>query len=98
MKYKSTSALAVAAALLTGLPGSVLAIPSSIEGTVSFSGSATTDTNNLRTSTKFISFQEVTVGSPATTAGDYDGTSGAVVTMTPFTWDPVGASIPINPL
>jgi len=98
MKYKTTSTLIAAAALLTGLTGSVLAIPSSIEGTVSFSGSATTDTGNLSTATKFTAFQDVTVGSPATNTGDYNGTSGAVVTMTPFTWSPVGASVPISPL
>lgn len=91
-------ALTTASLLMTGLTSSLLAIPVSIEGNVSFSGSATTDTASLSTSTRFTGFQDVTVGAPSTTSGDYLGTSGSDVTMTPFTWSPVDASIPINPL
>jgi hypothetical protein len=98
MKPKTTMSLTAASLLLAGLTSSLLAIPSTIEGVISFSGSATTDTTSLSTSTRFLSFREVTVGTPATTSGDYLGTWGSEVTMTPFTWDPVGASIPINPL
>ena len=98
MKSKTITTLTAASLLLVGLSSSLLAIPSTIEGVISFSGSATTDTTSLSTSTRFLSFREVTVGTPSTTSGDYVGTSGRAVTITPFTWNPIGASIPINPL
>jgi hypothetical protein len=98
MKTKPTMTLTAASLLLAGFPSNLMAIPTSIEGNISFSGSAMTDTSNLTTSTRFTGFEDVTVGSPSTTSGDYLGTSGSAVAMTPFTWDPVGASIPINPL
>jgi hypothetical protein len=98
MKSKTNTTLTAASLLLVGLTSSLLAIPSSIEGNISFSGSATTDTTSLSTSTRFLSFREVTVGTPATTSGDYLGTNGSEVTMTPFSWNPTNASIPINPL
>lgn len=98
MKTKSTLALAVGAVLLTALPGSVQAVPTSIDGTISFSGSSSTDNSNLEVATKFLTFGTVTVGAADTLSGDYAGTAGAAVTFAPFTWNPVGASVPINPL
>jgi hypothetical protein len=50
------------------------------------------------TATAFTSFQDVTVGGPSAVSGDYVGTSGSAVTVTPFTWSPPTASTPINPL
>lgn len=74
------------------------AIPTSIAGIISFSGTATTDTSNFLTATRFSNFEEVFVGSPLAVSGDYSGTSGAAVTMTPFIWNPPNASTPITPL
>lgn len=72
------------------------AIP--ITGSVSFAGTTTIDGVNFIAATKFLSFQNVTVGAPSALSGSYVGTSGAAVTMTPFTWSPPTASTPINPL
>jgi len=100
MKNKSPaillSAIAVASLSLGGMVAQ--AVPTSISGTLSFSGTATTDTANFMTATKFTLFQDVTVGAPSALQGDYLGTSGAAVTVTPFTFNPAGASTPINPL
>jgi type 1 fimbria pilin len=98
MKTKPILALALGTMLLTALPGSVQAIPTSIAGVISFSGSASTDNSNLSTATKFLTFGTVTVGQAAGLSGDYAGTAGAAVTFTPFTFDPVGASLPVAPL
>ena len=98
MKTNPYLPIAVHGLLFTALTGSLYAIPTSINGNMSFSGSATTDNSSLLSATKFLSFQELSVGSPSTVSGDYAGTSGATVTMTPFTWNPAGASTPINPL
>ena len=98
MKTNPYLPIAVHGLLFTTLTGSLYAIPTSINGNMSFSGSATTDSSSLLSATKFLSFQELSVGSPSTVSGDYAGTSGATVTMTPFTWNPAGASTPINPL
>jgi hypothetical protein len=76
----------------------VQAVPTSIAGVISFSGSASTDNSNLSVATKFLTFGTVTVGEAAGLSGDYAGTAGAVVTFTPFTFDPVGASLPVAPL
>jgi hypothetical protein len=56
------------------------------------------DGTSFLTATKFISFQDVDVGAASALSGSYAGTSGAAVTMTPFTWNPPTASTPINPL
>lgn len=50
------------------------------------------------TATAFTGFEDVTVGGPSSLSGAYAGTSGSVVTVTPFTWSPPTASTPINPL
>lgn len=96
MKTKSTLALAVGAVLITALTGSVQAVP--IAGVISFSGSASADNSNLETATEFLTFGTVTVGQEAGLSGDYAGTAEENVTFTPFTFDPVGASLPIAPL
>ena len=98
MKTNPYLPIAVHGLLFTALTGSLYAIPTSINGNMSFSGSATTDSSSLLSATKFLSFQELSVGSPSTVSGDYALTSGAAVTMTPFTWNSAGASTPINPL
>lgn len=99
MKTKHSYLKKVAIALaISGLVLGAQAIPTPIDGTISFSGSSTIDGNSFITATEFLSFNEVTVGSSATLNGDYVGTSGAAVTMTPFTWAPTTASTPINPL
>jgi len=98
MKSKLPLAVAASALVLAAFTGSLQAVPIAIDGTISFSGTATTDTTSLLTSTKFTAFQDVTVGAPSALYGAYLGTSGASVTMTPFTWNPPGASTPINPL
>lgn len=98
MKIKPIQAFAAGAVLFAVLAGSVQAVPTSIEGTVSFSGSATTDDANLANATKFTDFGTVTVGQESGLSGDYAGTAGAPVDFTPFTWDPVTASVPLNPL
>jgi hypothetical protein len=88
-----------AASLLLAVAGFALnsqAIP--ITGSISFSGTATMDGTSFLTATKFISFQDVDVGAPSSLSGSYVGTSGAAVTVTPFTWNPPTASTPINPL
>ncbi len=86
------------ALLLIATSSRVQAIPTPITGTLSFSGSATTDTGNFLTATRFTRFDDVSVGVPTTLQGDYAGTSGAAVTITPFIWNPPGASTPLNPL
>jgi VPDSG-CTERM motif len=90
------SAIAIASLGLSGMVAQ--AIETSISGTVSFSGTATTDSANLATATQFTSFQDVFVGAPSALLGDYAGTSGAAVTMKPFTFNPAGASTPVTPL
>ena len=81
---------------VAGFALSAQAIP--IAGVISFSGTSTIDSTSFVTATKFISFQDVFVGAESALSGDYAGTSGAAVTMTPFTWSPSTASTPINPL
>jgi len=81
-----------------GSAATIHAIPTPINGTLSFSGSATTDTGNFLTATRFVRFDDVSVGVPTSLFGDYVGTAGASVTVTPFIWNPPGASTPINPL
>ena len=77
---------------------SVQAIPTSIAGSVSFSGTSTIDGTSFVTATKFTRFQDVFVAADSALTGDYVGTSGATVTVTPFTWAPSTASTPISPL
>jgi hypothetical protein len=81
-----------------GLTSGTQAIPTPINGAISFSGSAIIDGDNFVTATEFLDFLEVTVGSPLSVNGDYVGTSGATVDVTPFTWSPTTASTPIDPL
>ncbi|HEX3797139.1 MAG TPA: hypothetical protein VH413_00445 [Verrucomicrobiae bacterium] len=98
MKNKPAT-LACAAALTLGALGLTgTAQAGSISGTVSFSGTAVTDSANFMTSTRFLSFQDVFVGANSALFGDYTGTSGAAVTVTPFIWNPANASTPIDPL
>lgn len=84
--------------VLTGLPMVANAVPVPIDGIVSFTGSATMDGTGFTTATKFLNFAGVVVGSASTLTGDYAGTSGAAVSMTPFTWSPTSASLPVIPL
>lgn len=97
-KHINIATAAVGTLVFTALTGSLQALPSSIDGTISFAGTVTIDTSSLATATKFTSFQQVVVGAPSSLFGDYAGTSGATVTVTPFTWNPPGASVPLNPL
>jgi hypothetical protein len=83
---------------ITGFAWNLQAIPTPISGSISFSGTTTIDTTSFVTATMFKSFQSITVGAPAALSGDYTGTSGAAVTMTPFIWVPPTASTPLNPL
>ena len=73
MKTNPYLPIAVHGLLFTTLTGSLYAIPTSINGNMSFSGSATTDSSSLLSATKFLSFQELSVGSPSTVSGDYAG-------------------------
>jgi hypothetical protein len=98
MKIRLIQTIAVSTVLFTALTGSLQASLTSIDGTISFSGTATADTGNFLTATKFTLFQDVVVGASTSLFGDYLGASGAVVTVTPFTWNPPNASTPINPL
>jgi len=99
MKTKPKLApLMVGAIVLTAFTGSGNSVPTSINGIISFSGSATVNGTNLEDATSFLSFGPVTVGSSATVTGDYTGTAAASANFTPFTWDPVGASLPVQPL
>jgi len=83
---------------ISGFALSAEAIPTAISGNLSFSGTTTIDSTSFVTATKFLSFQDVVVGAPSSLSGDYAGTSGAAVTMTPFTWSPPTASTPLDPL
>jgi hypothetical protein len=83
---------------ITGFALSMQAVPTQISGSLSFAGTTTMNGVNFVTATAFTSFQNVTVGAPSALSGNYVGTSGAVVTMTPFIWAPPTASTPVNPL
>jgi len=83
---------------VAGFALSLQATPIPITGNISFSGTSTINGTSFVTATKFTSFQDVTVGAPSALSGSYVGTSGAAVTMTPFTWSPPSASTPLNPL
>lgn len=83
---------------ISGLALSAQAISTPISGNISFSGTTTIDSTSFVTATRFLSFQNVVVGAPSALSGDYVGTSGAAVTVTPFIWSPPTASTPINPL
>ena len=97
MKTNLTSAKSLCLILaITGCALSSQAIP--ITGSISFAGTTTIDGVNFISATKFMSFQNVTVGADSALSGSYVGTSGAKVTVTPFTWSPPTASTPINPL
>ena len=69
-----------------------------IVGNISLSGTVTMNGPSFDTATAFTGFEDVTVGGPSALSGDYVGTSGSAVTLTPFTWSPPTASTPINPL
>jgi hypothetical protein len=83
---------------ITGFTLNLPAIPTPISGTISFSGTSSIDSTRFDTATEFTVFQDVFVGSPSALSGDYTGTSGAAVTLTPFIWNPTTASTPLNPL
>jgi hypothetical protein len=83
---------------ISGLALSAQAISTPISGNISFSGTTTIDSTSFVTATRFLSFQNVVVGAPSALSGDYVGTSGAAVTVTPFIWSPPTASTPLNPL
>jgi hypothetical protein len=83
---------------ITTLALSSQAIPIPLSGTISFSGTSSMDGTSFVTATRFTSFEDVFVGAESALSGNYVGTSGAAVTMTPFTWSPSTASTPINPL
>jgi hypothetical protein len=99
MKAKNTYLKKVCTILaISGTALGAQAISTPIDGYISFSGSSTIDGTDFVTSTQFLSFDNVFVGSPATVSGDYLGTSGEAVDVTPWTWAPTTASTPINPL
>jgi len=83
---------------ISGFALNAEAIPTGISGNLSFSGTTTINSSSFVTATKFLSFQDVVVGAPSSLSGDYAGTSGAAVTVTPFTWSPPTASTPLDPL
>ena len=83
---------------ITGLALGAQAIPTPISGSLSLSGTITMDGTSFLTATKFTAFENVFVGGPSSLSGDYIGTSGATVTVTPFTWSPPTTSTPISPL
>ena len=95
VKTVKTAAIYLA---ITGFTISLQAIPTPISGAISFSGTSSIDASSFVTATRFTSFQDVFVGAPSALSGDYTGTSGAAVTVTPFIWAPPTASTPINPL
>ncbi len=69
-----------------------------ITGNILISGTITMNGPNFVTATAFTGFQDVTVGGPSAVSGDYIGTSGSAVTVTPFTFAPTTASTPVDPL
>lgn len=83
---------------IAGIALSMQATPIPITGSISFAGTTTMDGTSFVSATRFTSFQNVTVGAPSALSGNYAGTSGAAVTMTPFIWSPPTASTPVNPL
>jgi|SRR5665213_3690197 len=83
---------------ITGFAVSLQATPIPITGNISFSGTSTINGSSFVTATAFTKFENVFVGAPSALSGSYVGTSGAPVTMTPFTWSPPSASTPLNPL
>ena len=83
---------------ISGLALSSQAVPIPITGSISFAGTTTINGTSFVTATGFTVFQNVTVGASSALSGSYVGTSGAAVTMTPFTWSPPTASTPLNPL
>jgi hypothetical protein len=83
---------------IAGMALSLQASPIPITGSISFSGTSTINGTSFVTATAFTMFQSVVVGAPAALSGNYVGTSGSAVTMTPFIWSPPTASTPVNPL
>jgi len=83
---------------MSGFALSAQANPIPIVGNISLSGTVTMNGPSFVTATAFTGFEDVTVGGPSALSGDYVGTSGSAVTLTPFTWSPPTASTPINPL
>lgn len=82
----------------SGLALSLHAAHTPINGTISFAGSSTIDGTAFDTATQFLSFDTVTVGTGPSVTGDYVGTDGAAVTMTPFVYAPPTTSTPVIPL
>lgn len=83
---------------ISGFTLSLQALPIPISGSISFSGTSTINGTSFVTATAFTSFQDVFVGAASALSGDYAGTSGAIVTMSPFIWAPPTASTPVHPL
>lgn len=83
---------------ITGFTLGLQAVPTTISGTISMSGTVTMDGTSFLAATRFTGFQNVFVGGGLAVSGDYAGTSGAAVTLTPFIWSPPTASTPIVPL
>jgi hypothetical protein len=83
---------------VTGFALNLQAIPTSISGNISLSGTVSIDGTSFVTATRFTSFESVFVGGESALSGDYVGTSGAAVTITPYTWSPPTASTPVSPL
>jgi hypothetical protein len=81
---------------------SAMALPI-INGDIIFAGEYQTDNSSLLDATKFTAFNNVQVlgastGSYAPVPANYGAGAGESVTYNTFTFDPVGASLPINPL
>jgi hypothetical protein len=100
MKKNLTTPKIISSVILaiSGYALSAQANPIPISGDISLSGTVSMNGSSFVTATAFTGFQDVTVGGPSAVTGDYVGTSGSAVTVTPFTWSPPTASTPINPL
>lgn len=76
----------------------VSALPVPIWGLVSMSGTSTMNKKTVGAANQFTSFEDVVVVAPSGLSGDFVGTTGSAVGMTPFMWSPANASLPISPL
>ncbi len=91
MNNISKLAAVIAAISITGL-----ASGAKITGIIAFTGTTTLN-GSVATATTFTSFSDVVVAN-FTQTGDYLGTDGSAVTMSPFTFDPALAPSPVSPL
>ncbi len=90
------TAIACGLALVIGLTAAPDAHADQIDGTLHFTGTGMLD-SSIPTSTQFTSFSNVKVQT-GTTSGDYAGTDGISVEMTPFTFWPDLSPVPVVPL